>query len=71
MAKKAEERKRKAEEAAKAAAEWVKSATPTPNKGSGKKKGERSPGEAFKRVDPEVWNSHILEGLEDNSCENV
>ena len=33
------------------------------------KKGERTPGEAFKRVDGEVWNKEIIVGLEDNSYE--
>ena len=37
---------------------------------SGKKKAgtPRTPGEAFKRVDAEVWNKEVIEGLADNSC---
>jgi hypothetical protein len=29
---------------------------------------KRTPGEAFTRVDAEIWNKEVLEGLEDNSC---
>ena len=39
-----------------------------------KSKGEKGPrvsGEAFKRVDAEVWSKEIIEGLEDNSYEKA
>jgi hypothetical protein len=34
-----------------------------------KDKGPRKSGEAFRRVDAEVWNQEIIQGLQDNSCE--
>jgi hypothetical protein len=40
------------------------SSTPSPIK---KSKSEISSGEAFKRVDAEVWSKEIIPGLEDNS----
>lgn len=33
-----------------------------------KDKGPRKSGEAFRRVDAEVWNQEIIQGLADNSC---
>ena len=41
--------------------------SPTPR--NAKPKGPRVSGEAFRRVDDEIWGKEIIEGLEDNSCE--
>lgn len=41
---------------------------PVKSKGA---KGPRVSGEAFKRVDAEVWSKEIIEGLEDNSYEKA
>ena len=40
--------------------------SPTPR--TSKPKGPRVSGEAFRRVDDEIWSKEIIEGLEDNSC---
>jgi hypothetical protein len=40
--------------------------SPTPR--NSRPKGPRVSGEAFRRVDDEVWSKEIIEGLEDNSC---
>lgn len=40
--------------------------SPTPR--NVKPKGPRVSGEAFRRVDDEIWSKEIIEGLEDNSC---
>ena len=66
-----EERKVKAEEAAKAAAEWMATASVAPQPKNSKNKAARSPGEAFKRVDSEVWGKEVIQGLEDNSYEKA
>lgn len=66
-----EERKVKAEEAAKAAAEWMATASVAPQPKNSKNKAVRSPGEAFKRVDSEVWGKEVIQGLEDNSYEKA
>ena len=42
------------------------SMSPTPR--NSRPKGPRVSGEAFRRVDDEVWSKEIIEGLEDNSC---
>jgi hypothetical protein len=42
--------------------------SPTPR--NSRPKGPRVSGEAFRRVDDEVWSKEIIEGLEDNSCKS-
>lgn len=65
----------KAEEAARAAAEWMAKADASAldDKKKSKKKTSLEPtrvsGEAFRRVDAEVWSKEIITGLEDNSYE--
>ena len=41
----------------------------SPVRKSGGKTEPRNSGEAFRRVDPEIWGKEILNGLEDNSYE--
>jgi len=65
--KKAEEKKRKAQDAAKAAADWVANSSPEPPLKMKKTNQPRNSGEAFKRVDAEFWSNEIITGLEDNS----
>ena len=43
--------------------------SPTPR--NAKPKGPRVSGEAFRRVDDEIWGKEIIEGLEDNSCKRT
>lgn len=45
----------------------IQKASPSPAKTSSAKK-EKTPGQAFKRVDAEIWNKEIIQGLQDNSC---
>jgi hypothetical protein len=59
------ELKKKSEESALAAAAWMAKANEEPIIKKGKT--TRSPAEAFKRVDTEIWSKEILTGLEDNS----
>ena len=65
-------KKREADRAAKmrksaeAAAAWTPSTAN--HKETPKSKGEKSPGVPFTRVDADVWNKEIIQGLEDNSC---
>jgi len=70
---KQEEKAKKAKDAAKAAEQWLQSSpTATTSPLVRKKKGKNEPrvsGEAFKRVDVDVWNKEIIQGLDDNSYE--
>ena len=81
LIEKENEKKKKAKEALKAAEEWTKvtiywlSFTETIQKANSNpsvvvpdKKKKTGGGEAFRRVDGDLWGSQILEGLEDNSC---
>ena len=65
---KEEERRKKAIEASEAAAAWTQRASVSPIPRSSKPKGPRVSGEAFRRVDDEIWSKEIIVGLEDNSC---
>jgi cytoskeletal protein RodZ len=67
IAKKEAERIEKIKKSAEASAAWMASAPSSAQKSTPKTKGERSPGVAFTRVDADVWNKEIIEGLEDNS----
>jgi len=60
------ELKKKSEESALAAAAWMAKANEAPIVKKAKA-ATRSPAEAFKRVDAEIWNKEILAGLADNS----
>ena len=69
---KQEEKEKKAKAAAKAAEQWLQSSPVAtfPVERKKKKKDEpRVSGEAFKRVDAEVWGKEIIQGLDDNSYE--
>jgi hypothetical protein len=68
------EAKKKAVAAAQAAIDaWMNNAdkSPSPQRVKKEKSAETSGSKAFKRVDNEVWSKEIINGLEDNTYENV